>query len=442
MTDATGPARDINDPRRLVPRTDSVLADPRLTFQTSRLGVARVKTHVQAALERCRSGQLAPTIDAAVEAALGTLPAADGGLREVVNATGVIIHTNLGRAPLSAAAREAVVRATGSTDVELDLETGLRGRRGRSALEALARAVPDAGDVLVVNNGAAALSLVAHALAWRREIVVARGELVEIGDGFRIPDLLEGSGAVLREVGTTNRVRLDDYAEAVNESTALVLKVHPSNFVVEGFTASVSAADLATLSVPLVVDIGSGLLKPHPRLPHEPDAATTLRAGAALVTASGDKLLGGPQAGLVLGRSDLVERMRRHPVARALRVDKLTLAALKATLDGPATPVTTALGRNPDDLLARARAIRAALPAGCEAAAVTSAAVVGGGGAPGVELASAAVSLPVGLAIALRTGIPAVMGRIVDGRLLLDLMAVDPTYDAVVVVAIRQAVER
>jgi len=429
----------MDDPRRLVPRTDAVLADPRLTGEAQRLGAGRVKTAVAAALARCRAGELSP--DDVVSHALDSLHAGAGGLRPVINATGVVVHTNLGRAPLSEAAREALLLAAGATDIEIDLATGQRGRRGRSALAALGRAVPDAEDVLVVNNGAAALSLVAHALAWQQEIVVARGELVEIGDGFRIPDLLEASGAQLREVGTTNRVRLDDYVAAITASTALVLKVHPSNFVVAGFTASVGVSELATLPVPLVVDIGSGLLAPHSRLPDEPDAGSTLRAGAALVTASGDKLLGGPQGGLVLGRSDLVQRMRRHPVARALRVDKLTLAALEATLDGPPSPVAEALGSVQDGLLARAGAIRDDLADLVAADAVPTKAVVGGGGAPGVELASAAVALPATLAGRLRTGQPAVLGHVAKGRLLLDLIAVDPSYDASIVDAVRLAVE-
>ena len=260
-------------------------------------------------------------------------------MRRVVNATGVVVHTNLGRAPLSASAVEAVTIAAGATDVELDLVSGRRGPRGSAALAALAAAVPDAGGVHVVNNGAAALALVTCAMAFGREVVVARGELVEIGDGFRVPELVESVGGRLREVGTTNRVRLEDYRGVVGEQTAFVLKVHPSNFRVEGFTSTVAVGELATLGVPVVADIGSGLLAPHPRLPDEPDAASYLRAGAALVTASGDKLLGGPQCGLLLGDADLVQRLRRHPFARALRVDKLTLAALEATLTGPTTPV-------------------------------------------------------------------------------------------------------
>jgi L-seryl-tRNA(Ser) seleniumtransferase len=371
-------------------------------------------------------------------------------MRPVLNATGVVVHTNLGRAPLSTAAIEALRTAAGPTDVELDLATGRRGPRGAAALAALAAAVPEAAGVHVVNNGAAALALVACALAASadgpgREIVVARGELVEIGDGFRIPDLLESVGARLREVGTTNRVRLSDYAAAVGERTAFVLKVHPSNFRVEGFTSAVPVADLAGLAresgVPVVVDIGSGLLAPHPRLPDEPDAATCLAAGADLVTASGDKLLGGPQCGLLLGRGDLVESLRRHPFARALRVDKLTLAALEATLTGPTPPVPEALARRPEELLARARRLAQGLNdhAGADVTeAVCSAGAVGGGGAPGVTIPSAAVALPAGLAGPLRTAETPVVGRVHDGRLLLDLLAVPESEDEALAEAVRR----
>jgi L-seryl-tRNA(Ser) seleniumtransferase len=425
----------VQDPRRSTPRTDHVLADPRLVAAAERLGASLVKTAVGAALDRCRSGEIAPG-DVA-DAAVGALPTTATGLRRVVNATGVVVHTNLGRAPLSAAAVEALAVAAGATDVELDLVSGRRGRRGRSTLAALAAAVPDAEAVHVVNNGAAALALVTCALAMGREVVVSRGELVEIGDGFRIPELLESGGARLREVGTTNRVRLADYAEAITDQTAFVLKVHPSNFEVSGFTSAVDVADLATLPVPVVVDIGSGLLAPHPRLPHEPTAAAALRAGADLVTASGDKLLGGPQCGLMLGRSALVESLRRHPFARALRVDKLTLAALEATLTGPPPPVVAALGSSAEALMARAEKVAASVGDVVPASAVVSTAAVGGGGAPGVELPSAAVALPVELAAPLRLGATPVVGRVEGGRLLLDLVAVPPEDDAVLVDAVR-----
>ena len=419
---------ELTDPRRLVPRTDTVLADPRLDGAVGRLGRALVKEAVIAAQDEVRAGTLPP--EEVVGAVLARLPAVPATVRPVLNATGVLVHTNLGRAPLSVAARAALLAAAGTTDVELDLTTGRRGSRGAGALAALAAAVPDAGAVHVVNNGAAALVLAATALAAGREIVLARGELVEIGDGFRIPDLLESTGARLREVGTTNRVTLADYAAAVGPDTGFVLKLHPSNFVVSGFTSSVPAAELAGLDAPLVVDIGSGLLRPSAVLPDEPDAATALRAGAALVTASGDKLLGGPQAGLLLGRDDVVTRLRRHPLARALRVDKLTLAALEATLRGPAVPVARFLAADVVALRTRAARLAGLLAAhGIDAVAVDSEAAVGGGGAPGVVLPSAAVSLPPAYADALRAGDPAVLGRVAGGRCLLDLRAVEETDD-------------
>jgi L-seryl-tRNA(Ser) seleniumtransferase len=433
---STSPEVRVTDPRRRTPRTDVVLDDPALASAVQRLGRARAKRVVVEVLDRCRAGEVGP--EDVVSSVLASMPLHSTSQRRVVNATGVVVHTNLGRAPLSEAAREAVLLAAGVTDVELDLTTGQRGPRGAGALGALAAAVPDAESVHVVNNGAAALSLVTVALARDRTVVIARGELVEIGDGFRIPELLESVGARLREVGTTNRVRFEDYARAVDDSTAFVLKVHPSNFRIEGFTSAVSVEELATLDVPLVVDIGSGLLSPHPRLPEEPDAATVLRAGATLVTASGDKLLGGPQCGLLLGRATLVERLRRHPFARALRVDKLTLAALEATLTGPPPPVARMLATDPAALLVRAR--RWAEEIGGDAAVVPSEGRVGGGGAPGVVLGSAAVALPERLATPLRSGEPAVVGRVHAGRLLLDLLTVPEEDDTAVIDAVRRAV--
>ncbi len=428
----------MDDPRRSTPRTDHVLADPRLQEAADRLGPRLVKAAVVTALARCRAGDLAP--DSVAGAALDALPDSAAGMRRVVNASGVLVHTNLGRAPLSRAAVDAIAVAAGATDVELDLATGRRGRRGRSATAALAAAVPDAGGVHVVNNGAAALALATCALAAGRTVVIARGEMVEIGDGFRIPELLESVGATLREVGTTNRVRLDDYADAIDDDTAFVLKVHPSNFLVSGFTSSVDVAELAGLPVPVVVDIGSGLLAPHPRLPQEPSASAALRAGADLVTASGDKLLGGPQCGLLLGSAGLVESLRRHPLARAMRVDKLTLAALEATLAGPVAPVPAALATGPDELTQRAKALAEALATGVPGVAVEavpSTAAVGGGGAPGVDLPSAALALPVGWAAPLRTGRVPVVGRVESGRLLLDLAAVPPEDEPLLLEAVR-----
>jgi L-seryl-tRNA(Ser) seleniumtransferase len=429
----------VTDPRRRTPRTDVVLDDPRLRAAVERLGRPRVKGVVTETLQRVRAGEL--TAEAVVDHVVAGLPPSASSLRPVINATGVVVHTNLGRAPLSPAAVDAVVAAAGTTDVELDLLTGRRGPRGRGAMAALAAAVPDAAAVHVVNNGAAALALTTCALAAGREVVVARGELVEIGDGFRIPEMLESVGARVREVGTTNRVHLADYESAIGPQTAFVLKVHPANFRIEGFTSSVPVEGLAALGVPVVADIGSGLLAPHPRLPEEPDAASTLRAGAALVTASGDKLLGGPQCGLLLGDAALVAQIRRFPLARAVRVDKLTLAALEATLAGPTPPVPATLVASPDELLRRAGRIAGLL--GEElAGAVESEAAVGGGGAPGVVLRSAAVSLPSHLADALRTGEPPVVGRVSGGRLLLDLLTVPSERDDDLVAAVRRATQR
>ena len=439
------------DPRRRIPRTDALLADARLARAAGTLGRDAVKEAVHRAQRRARDGEIGP--DQVADEAVRGLPGALTSLRPVLNATGIIVHTNLGRAPLSRAARAALDLAAGTTDVEFDLADGSRARRGQGALAALAAAVPDAGGVHVVNNNAAALALCALALAPGREIVVARGELVEIGDGFRIPELLTGCGARLVEVGATNRVHVRDYAAAIGPDTAFVLKVHPSNFSISGFTSAPSVAELAAaVDVPVVADIGSGLLAPHPLLPDEPDAATALRAGAALVTASGDKLLGGPQAGILLGHADLVHRLRRHPTARAFRVDKLTLAALEATLRGPAPPVRQALDADLPTLRARAEALAHALTEGgalggaepgnvvrVKAEVVESVAAVGGGGAPGVELPSVAVALPEGFAVALRQGTPPVVGRVERGRCLLDLRTVDPGDDAALLGAVRGA---
>jgi L-seryl-tRNA(Ser) seleniumtransferase len=436
------------DARRLVPRTDAVLADPRLAAAAGRLGRVRVKAAVARAQEQARAGEIAPSEVA--EAALAALPARACSLTPVINATGVLLHTNLGRAPLSLAAREALQAAAGCTDLEFDLASGTRGKRGKAALAALAAAVPAAEAVHVVNNNAAALVLAATALTspgGGREIIVSRGELIEIGDGFRLPDLLEATGARIREVGTTNRTTAADYAAAIGPATAFVLKVHPSNYRIEGFTASAGIAELAGLGVPVVGDIGSGLLAPHPLLPGEPDANSWLRAGAALVMASGDKLLGGPQAGLVLGRASLITRLARHPLARALRIGKLTVAALEATLSGPPPPVAQALTASTETIRARARRLAARLTqAGIDAAAAGCEAAVGGGGAPGVPIPSAGVSLPATLAAALRSGpavrrgqVPAVVGRAEGSRLLLDLRSVAASDDEALAAAVLAA---
>lgn len=430
------------DPRRAIPRTDDVLGQAPFVAAAGRLGRSVVRTAVAAAQQRARDGEIAP--DEVVDAALAALPTRTSSLTPVLNATGVVVHTNIGRAPLSPSAIEAVVDAAGYVDVEMDLASGARSRRGAGALAALLEAVPDAAGALVVNNGAAALVLATTALAAGREVIVSRGEMVEIGDGFRLPDLIASTGARLREVGTTNRTHLRDYADAIGPETGCVLKVHPSNFRVDGFTAGVGHEELRDLrrpdgsGVPVVADIGSGLLTPDPLLPDEPDATTWLRAGATIVTASGDKLLGGPQAGLVLGDAEVVERLRRHPLQRAVRVDKLTLAALEATVRGPVPPVTASLHATADELRPRAEALAAEV--GREVVAVEGR--VGGGGAPGVPLPGWAVEVPVDAVERLRqpaSDLPVVLARVDRGRGLVDLRCVPADRDADVAAAVRAA---
>ncbi len=431
--------------RRKIPRTDLLLADPRLAAAETRLGRPLVKAAVARAQQRARAGEISPDKATVADEAVRQLPATAASLTPVLNATGVLVHTNLGRAPLSQAAKDAIAQVAGTCDVEFDLASGQRSRqRGRAAIEALLRAVPNAEAAGVVNNNAAALVLAATALAAGKEIIISRGELIEIGDRFRVPDLLESTGARLREVGTTNRTSAADYEQAIGERTGFILKVHPSNYRVEGFTREATVTELAIFGVPLVHDIGSGLLAPHPLLPGEPDAATSLAHGASLVTASGDKLLGGPQAGLLFGAEDIVRRLLRHPLARALRVDKLTLAALEATVSGPLPPVAVSLRLTQASLLDRAeRAVAALASHAIRATVVRTEAAVGGGGAPGVTLPSAALALPEALAAPLRTGEairrgehPAVVGRIDKGQLLLDLRAIAAADDHRLIAAI------
>ena len=431
--------------RRSIPRTDLLLADPRIQAAEGRLGRPLVKAAIARAQARARSAEISTDLDTVADAAVAELPATAASIAGVVNATGVLVHTNLGRAPLSQAARDALAAAAGTCDVEFDLATGARaGQRGHGAINALRAAVPNAQAAGVVNNNAAALVLAATVLAAGREIIISRGELIEIGDRFRLPDLLTSTGARLAEVGTTNRTTVADYEQAITADTAMILKVHPSNYKVEGFTKSAAVGELAALGVPLVHDIGSGLLAPHPLLPDEPDAATSLRDGANLVTASGDKLLGGPQAGLLLGDEALVRCLLRHPLARALRVDKLTLAALEATIAGPPSPVARSLTADQKLINHRCeRTVSALAPHAIPATVVSADAAVGGGGAPGVTLPSAAIALDESLALPLRHGpavrrgeVPPVVGRLERGRLLLDLRSVDPADDDALVAAI------
>jgi L-seryl-tRNA(Ser) seleniumtransferase len=384
------------------------------------LAVDAARTVLARAREEIRAGADPGDLPARLRAELDATRAPT--LRRVINATGVIVHTNLGRAPL---APEALARvhdaARGYSNLELDLEDGERGSR-QDHLAELLRRLTGAEASLVVNNNAAAVLLALAALAEGREVVVSRGELLEIGDGFRIPDVLVRSGARLVEVGTTNRTRAADYERAIGPDTALVLRVHQSNFRVVGFTELPRVEELAAIArahgLPLVDDLGSGALRD---VPGEPSARESLAAGADLVCFSGDKLLGGPQAGIVAGRADLVERLRRHPLQRALRVDKLTLAALEGTLqlhlESPMrVPVLRMLGE--DVSVVRTRAERLAELTG--GSVEETVARVGGGALPLAELPSFACALDESLAAPMRTGKPPVVGIVRDGKLLLD----------------------
>ena len=364
-------------------------------------------------------------------------------LRRVLNATGVVVHTNLGRAPL---AEEAVARvvevARGYSNLELDLGEGVRGSRQDNIVAILQR-LTGAESALVVNNNAGAVLLALAALAEGRDVVVSRGELIEIGDGFRIPDVLARSGARLVEVGTTNRTRAADYERAIGGDTALLLRVHQSNFRVVGFEERPRLEEVADVArrhgLPLVDDLGSGAVAP---VEAEPTARESLAAGADLVSFSGDKLLGGPQAGIVLGRADLVERLRRHPLQRALRIDKLSLAALEGTLilhlDAPQRiPVLHTLAQ--DTATVRGRAERLAAATGGEVEETVGR--VGGGALPLAELPSFACALEEPLAGPLRLGEPPVVGVVRDGRLLLDCLTLTDEEAAEAATAVRAARE-
>jgi len=403
---------------RDLPSVDELARDERLAGEPAALAVAAARSALERAREEIRAGHDPGDLG---ERALRELAAARApSLRRALNATGVIVHTNLGRAPLPEAALERALEVGRSySNLEYDLSAGSRGSR-QDHVASILRRLTGAEAALVVNNNAAAVMLALAALAESREVLVSRGELIEIGDGFRIPDVLARSGARLREVGTTNRTRAADYERAIGDDTALILRVHQSNFRVVGFTELPSLAQLASVArrheLPLVDDLGSGVLV---ELAGEPSAKESLAAGADLVTFSGDKLLGGPQAGIAVGRADLVERLRRHPLQRALRADKLTLAALEGTLalylDAPErVPVLRMLR----DGGARARAERLASLTG--GAVEETVARVGGGALPLAELPSFACALEEGLAAPLRAADPPVVGIVRDGRLLLD----------------------
>ncbi|MGV0393730.1 L-seryl-tRNA(Sec) selenium transferase [Corynebacterium riegelii] len=418
------------DPRRSIPRTDELLL---LADATSNLSTATLKALAHDVQAAARRGEISPEDVRDVFVARANQGATT--LTPVINATGVVVHTNVGRAPLSSGAVEAMVRAAGYVDVEMDLDAGVRSReRGKQATDALLAACPAAEDALVVNNGASALLLAAATFAEGGEMVISRGELIEIGAGFRLPELIESARVRLVEVGATNRTHPADY-ERAHEAKA-ILKVHPSNYRVEGFTASVSVAQLREIAdaygQTLIVDTGSGLLAPDPLLPDEPDATTALKQGADVVLFSGDKLLGGPQAGVVLGTREAIARMRKHPLARAVRIDKLRLAALEATMRLAYNPTHGYLHADRDVLKRRTEALAAKVGG----TVVAHDGRVGGGGAPGHPLPGYAVELDEELAHALRRHDPAILGRVHGGRLLIDLRCVPEDQDALVAAAI------
>jgi L-seryl-tRNA(Ser) seleniumtransferase len=426
---------------RDLPSVDELLRDERLASEPRELVLAAARAALEQARAEIRAGGDPGTI---VDAVLAELERArQPSLRRVLNATGVLVHTNLGRAPLADAALRRVVEVgAGYSNLEYDLERGERGSR-QDHLATLVGRLTGADSALVVNNNAAAVLLALAALAEGREVIVSRGELIEIGDGFRIPDVLARSGARLVEVGTTNRTRAADYERAIGPETALLLRVHQSNFRVVGFSEQPRLAELAAVAraseLPLVDDLGSGALG---RVGDEPTPAESLRAGADLVCFSGDKLLGGPQAGIVVGRSDLVERLRRHPLQRALRADKLTLAALEGTLSlalDPATrddvPVLRML-HEPVELV-RARAERLAQLVGGEVE--ETVARVGGGALPLAELPSVACAVEEELADKLRLGEPPVVALVRDGRTLLDCRTLTDAEIDEVAAAVRAA---
>ena len=392
---------------------------------------------------------------------IGRLAADGPSLRRVINATGVIIHTNLGRAPLARAAAERVARlAAGYTNLEYDVDRGERGRRDAHAQRLLCR-LTGAEAAMVVNNNAAATLLVLAAIASGREVIISRGELVEIGGGFRVPDVLAQSGAILREVGTTNRTRAADYAAAIGDRTALILRVHPSNFRVEGFTARPAVEELVDLgrrfTIPVAEDLGSGYLGPT-HLPiasatgplaEEPIVSRSVAAGVDLVMFSGDKLLGGPQAGIIAGREAALARIRRHPLVRALRVDKLTYAALEATLEEFAAgrahttvPVAAMLAMPAEDIGRRALALAEALSSrGLRTRVIDGESTIGGGSAPGTTIPTKLVAIEHASRAAddiehiLRRQPVPIIARIEHGRVVLDLRTVDPQDDAIVLSA-------
>jgi L-seryl-tRNA(Ser) seleniumtransferase len=436
---------------RELPAVHRILAEPAVAAHEAELGRETIKRAVEQVLDRVRASGQADGYAAIVERVAARLEEMRAQtLVPVINGTGIIVHTNLGRAPLAVEALEAIARlARGYSNLEYDLEAGERGSRYERASDLL-RDVTGAEDALVVNNCAAAVLLVLDTLAKGREVVVARNQLVEIGGGFRVPEVLERSGATLVEVGTTNRVYVEDFERALSPRTALLLRTHPSNYRIEGFVHDVSGAALARLAhdngLPVAEDLGSGALFDLAAygITHERTVQEALANGIDIVTFSGDKLLGGPQAGVIAGRAHLIARLRSNPLLRALRVDKITFAALAATLrlyrDDSAReriPIYRMLMTPVAQLRRRAEAYLASVS---DASALESVAYVGGGAIPQEGIASIAVAVaaprPDLLAASLRCGEPAIVGRIEAGRLFLDLRTIAPEEDETVIGAL------
>lgn len=456
----------VNEYRRL-PSVDSLLKDPVVQSLAARYGGEAVEQATRTALARARAGiaqgRAAPPEDAwpahvriALDAAIAP------SLHPVINATGVILHTNLGRAPLSEAALQAVAEvAHGYSNLEYNLEEGARGSRHDHARSLIA-SLTGAEDSLVVNNNAAAVLLTLSAFCAGRQVLISRSQLVEIGGGFRIPDVLRQSGAELVEVGTTNRTHLRDFEAAIGDQTAAILHVHSSNFRQVGFVAMPTVGELAHLAhaprpdgrpLLLIEDLGSGALLPTDAygLQTEPMPQASIQAGADLVTMSGDKLLGGPQAGIIVGRREMVDRLRAHPLARAVRVDKMALAALEATLRAYLShraveeiPIWQMIAASAEALLARATRWQQSLRAsGVEAVLWPGESAIGGGSLPGETLPTTLLAIPVAepdqCARALRMGAPAVVCRVQKDHLLLDPRTVLPGEDATLVAALMAA---
>jgi L-seryl-tRNA(Ser) seleniumtransferase len=449
----------VSDRRRALPSVDRLLREPDVADLLERLPRAVVVDAVRESLAAARTRRAGAPDSWGAEIRERVAARSRAGLRPVLNATGVVLHTNLGRAPLAPAALAAVAQAAaGYSNLEFDLHAGIRGSR-HDHCRALLREVTGAEDALAVNNAAGALVLALNAHASGSEVLISRGELIEIGGSFRIPDILERSGARLREVGTTNRTHLDDYRAAMGSGVAAILTVHRSNFEQRGFVTSPEPAALARLAdgagVPYLFDVGSGLLADLSSwgLTGEPRVADGLAAGASLVLFSGDKLLGGPQAGCLVGRADAVDRCRRNPLARALRADKMTLAALEATLAlyrDPElavrqVPVLRMLTLDPASLDRRARELAAACPAELRPMTTPGVSAVGGGAFPTAKLPTTLVTLdpgPLGadgLALRLRLGDPVLVARVAEGRVVLDPRTLEPGSEPAVAEAVATA---